>query len=245
MNKIKYSNINNSSSNIYITNRIKNILPRNSNIWVDDSLITKCYNCENSFSIFKRKHHCRGCGKIFCYDCASLYIKGEISNNKLLDRYKYIYNNNYNNITENRVCLNCFNIFSRLKIIRKFIIIFQIIPITIIDIYKLSLVNKIWNESSLIYLSNFREIQYLLPTTYTNKIQRLILCNNFYQIIGHSNLLYQFIKLYNWDKLSNKNIDNILYYIKNNNKILCCNRLLCNTNCTNTFEHYQILDNIL
>ena len=37
--------------------------------WMPDDQATACCRCQSKFSLFKRKHHCRGCGKIFCGDC--------------------------------------------------------------------------------------------------------------------------------------------------------------------------------
>jgi hypothetical protein len=34
--------------------------------WVPDDQATKCHKCESPFSLFLRKHHCRGCGQVFC-----------------------------------------------------------------------------------------------------------------------------------------------------------------------------------
>ena len=39
--------------------------------WMTDKEATACCRCESKFSFFKRKHHCRGCGKIFCNDCCT------------------------------------------------------------------------------------------------------------------------------------------------------------------------------
>lgn len=36
--------------------------------WVDG---TACFRCRAEFGIFKRKHHCRACGQIFCNTCSS------------------------------------------------------------------------------------------------------------------------------------------------------------------------------
>jgi len=38
--------------------------------WENDREIKVCGNCEKSFSLARRKHHCRCCGRIFCNECS-------------------------------------------------------------------------------------------------------------------------------------------------------------------------------
>ena len=45
--------------------------------WMPDAVATKCYDCEAKFTTFRRRHHCRVCGQIFCSKCCSSYIPGE------------------------------------------------------------------------------------------------------------------------------------------------------------------------
>ncbi|KAJ7070594.1 hypothetical protein C8F01DRAFT_1106988, partial [Mycena amicta] len=44
--------------------------------WMDDENCKECYDCESVFTTWRRKHHCRICGQIFCSRCASNIIKG-------------------------------------------------------------------------------------------------------------------------------------------------------------------------
>lgn len=44
--------------------------------WLKDSSATKCFACEKYFNAFRRKHHCRICGQIFCSKC-TVFIAGE------------------------------------------------------------------------------------------------------------------------------------------------------------------------
>jgi hypothetical protein len=37
--------------------------------WMPDNLAAWCMDCNVPFKMFKRRHHCRRCGKIFCADC--------------------------------------------------------------------------------------------------------------------------------------------------------------------------------
>jgi len=39
--------------------------------WAKDEEINSCSKCTLPFSVTKRKHHCRSCGKIFCNECSS------------------------------------------------------------------------------------------------------------------------------------------------------------------------------
>jgi len=39
--------------------------------WVPDSEVTRCSSCDDTFTLLKRKHHCRYCGQIFCQSCTA------------------------------------------------------------------------------------------------------------------------------------------------------------------------------
>ncbi|XP_063681263.1 myotubularin-like [Bolinopsis microptera] len=45
-------------------------------VWVPDHAVQNCHLCHERFNAlkFKRKHHCRSCGNIFCGNCASKRI---------------------------------------------------------------------------------------------------------------------------------------------------------------------------
>ncbi|KAJ9068984.1 Mitochondrial distribution and morphology protein 12 [Entomophthora muscae] len=50
----------------------------NKDYWMKDEHCHSCYNCNKSFTpLFRRKHHCRICGQIFCSDCTSKMIPGD------------------------------------------------------------------------------------------------------------------------------------------------------------------------
>ncbi len=44
--------------------------------WMKDETSTECFSCGRLFTTFRRKHHCRICGQIFCSNCTML-ISGE------------------------------------------------------------------------------------------------------------------------------------------------------------------------
>ncbi|XP_061189635.1 rab GTPase-binding effector protein 1-like isoform X1 [Saccostrea echinata] len=48
--------------------------------WQHEDDIEECTNCKQAFSVTRRKHHCRHCGKIFCSDCISKTVNSGPSN---------------------------------------------------------------------------------------------------------------------------------------------------------------------
>lgn len=49
----------------------KQFVPISKDLWMSDSTTKKCFTCDRSFNAFRRKHHCRFCGLIFCSACCS------------------------------------------------------------------------------------------------------------------------------------------------------------------------------
>jgi len=39
--------------------------------WDNSKNVTACNKCYDNFGVFKRKHHCRSCGYVFCDKCSS------------------------------------------------------------------------------------------------------------------------------------------------------------------------------
>ena len=39
--------------------------------WIDERTTKSCFECGVAFSLVTRKHHCRGCGRVFCQKCSS------------------------------------------------------------------------------------------------------------------------------------------------------------------------------
>jgi hypothetical protein len=44
---------------------------------VDQTLVNTCMGCSRPFDIVVSKHHCRGCGQVFCSSCASFKVAME------------------------------------------------------------------------------------------------------------------------------------------------------------------------
>ena len=43
--------------------------------WQPDKATSVCSGCSSAFTLFFRRHHCRGCGKVFCDYCTQYRFK--------------------------------------------------------------------------------------------------------------------------------------------------------------------------
>ena len=39
-------------------------------VWVPDTQFSACVLCDAKFSLTRRRHHCRACGKVVCGSCS-------------------------------------------------------------------------------------------------------------------------------------------------------------------------------
>ena len=90
-----------------------NLDERKIHSWVDETNVLECYNCNTEFSFTNRKHHCRNCGKVFCYKCSDYFIKIPETiktvekKNNLFHYQTYLDYLNINSELE-RVCEKCY-----------------------------------------------------------------------------------------------------------------------------------------
>jgi hypothetical protein len=57
-----------------ISNSLREQLDEKSH-WMPDVLCKQCYGCEAQFTVFRRRHHCRLCGQVFCSRCSSFFVE--------------------------------------------------------------------------------------------------------------------------------------------------------------------------
>jgi len=55
-------------------------------IWIKDGEQTTCSGCNETFTAFRRRHHCRTCGQIYCSSCCSSYIAVKFNDFKKRER---------------------------------------------------------------------------------------------------------------------------------------------------------------
>lgn len=206
--------------------------------WVDDSVVSNCYKCKIGFGLFYRKHHCRMCGRIFCYTCSSgridvpieLQIKPPSNNNYILNDYLSDRDNK-----KVRVCDHCFTKMTELNKLKALIMIFDIMNFTIPELLVLRCVNKQWQQVANYFLSRIREMQYYLSDHKYSEFDKKVLWKNRYYIMGHSQWMIQLLKSIDYEdyKSTTEKLDGIKNLITDysNNKILNCRQLMCTRQC--------------
>lgn len=43
----------------------------NAPVWVPDNRVENCFRCTEPFGLFRRRHHCRLCGQVVCWECST------------------------------------------------------------------------------------------------------------------------------------------------------------------------------
>jgi len=49
--------------------------------WMPDQLCKECYGCDTQFTVFRRRHHCRLCGQVFCSSCSAFFVPNQNKGN--------------------------------------------------------------------------------------------------------------------------------------------------------------------
>lgn len=82
---------------------LENSLPESSSVlgkeppfWVPDGDAPSCMLCDVKFTVLKRRHHCRACGKVLCNKCCNM-------------KYKLEYQGNI----DSRVCVSCYQLLTK------------------------------------------------------------------------------------------------------------------------------------
>lgn len=221
------------------TRPLNNTLPRKNYSWIDDSSVGNCYNCKIYFSFIRRKHHCRHCGKIFCYECCNNWKnlpEDMLSNDSVKGTWNeyfasyvpsYISPTSYKRY---RICYACNELMDAISYTKRLIDVFNIINVDIRLLKKVASISRLWRNASNYCLSVFRETQYKLSNHEFNnyEIRMLQNKNNKEHIVGHSKYLVSLIKVC---KTEDELVDvtRLLKCEKN----IGCKTLMCTRNCNN------------
>lgn len=219
-----------------------NIESRRISKWVEDDSVGKCFNCHSEFSLMLRRHHCRLCGRVFCYYCSNYFTKLPLDIlNKIPNRPQsftdLIWGEDLNGTV--RTCSSCYSHANKLIRIRKIIKVFELCQFTIKDLNVLSKLSVDWEDAAKFLLSKFREIQYKLSIEDLTQNEKRLLWINRNYLTGHSRWMVQLVKATDLDNDKSVLILEQLMYKKKMNK---CWDIMCTRFCSETIGITDMLD---
>tara|TARA_B100000575_G_scaffold294536_1_gene311260 strand:- start:24234 stop:26270 length:2037 start_codon:yes stop_codon:yes gene_type:complete len=220
-----------------------NIPARKPSVWVPNKKVNTCFECGAEFGYLIRKHHCRSCGRIFCYDCSKWYCKKNEyitqptpPEKSYLDFTQYMEDKNML-----RVCKSCNDSVNVTHEYEKEIHIFLNLPIKISNLVYLRTVSKKWCKIINYIISVYRNIQYKISCQKISKIEKTLLWNHRYEFKEHYTLIVKCITSNN-DK-SKEEIDKLIKYYKDpTKKKYTCRQLLCKSACKNHCTSENVLE---
>jgi hypothetical protein len=219
-----------------------NIESRRISKWVEDNSVGKCFNCHSSFSLMLRRHHCRLCGRVFCYHCSNYFTKLPLDIlNKIPNRPQsftdLIWGEDLNGIV--RTCSSCYSHANKLIRIRKIIKVFELCQFTIKDLNVLAKLSVDWEDAAKFLLSKFREIQYKLSIEELTQHEKRLLWINRNYLTGHSRWMVQLVKATDLNNEKSVLILEQLIYKKKMNR---CWDIMCTRFCSETIGITDMLD---
>lgn len=219
-----------------------NVETRRISKWVEDESVEKCFSCGTGFSVILRRHHCRLCGRVFCYYCSNYFTTLPLDIlNKIPDRppsfTDLLWGDDLNGSV--RVCCTCFSHAGKLIRIRKIIKVFELCQFTMRDLIFLGKMSPDWEDASKFLLSRFREIQYKLSIEELTSSEKHLLWINRNFLTGHSRWMVQLVKAINLDNPKEVSIlEQLMYKPKRNG----CWNIMCTRFCSENIGITDMLD---
>ena len=177
------------------------VRPRNMETWVPDDTVTRCFACRRTFRIYFRKHHCRACGRIFCYKCADNWdvLPRDLErfpscNNSAEWLRKWVLWCKDNGAERERTCNKCSRKLERTRNVWDLVRVFDLLKLDVVGLAQCGLVCKSWCRAALSSLSAFREIQYRIPMQPLSERERAQLWINREHFRGHSRWCFQLLR---------------------------------------------------
>lgn len=165
--------------------------------WEDDDDVLLCSKCSEQFSMTFRKHHCRNCGKIYCFKCSNYFIKFPKSTRVPLQKNYFDYNYFFES-GQNRVCVDCYSNIEEITKLNEISKFFNLLPIDLLDYIKINQVCHTWNKIAGIYFNKFKRLYHKFPNYKFNKNQQMALYINRYNFVAHSNWIVQLYISFDW-----------------------------------------------
>lgn len=238
--------------------------------WVEDDAVSNCHKCNCEFDtwwgLLNRRHHCRICGKVFCWSCTNNWV---VIPNEMIPDLPKTSNYSVKVNEEVRVCDNCkitVNEFTKFyKHVRAQICEFDLIELRQIlpsdkmrtiaecdeecDDYSYIEHEKVSTKKSdmdtsklnaaMYCINKLKEIQYKLPIERFSKLEKDLLWSNRHYFCGHSKWIIQILKIVDYTNIDQvTELQKLLAEPKKNK----CWDTMCTRYCSQEIELSGLMD---
>lgn len=172
-------------------------LPKHMLHWMPDNTSDQCAGCQTDFNMFfRRRHHCRVCGKLFCYKCCSRtstipkLLLDQIPRPPRQSWLSSAFRSEEPSPSESscRLCPGCFDYVQTTQRAEKYIKALLMCKLDILGWHRLETLSGVWSDAAKLLLSVWRRIQYknrwlgeeLTP------LQTQMVKNNVHALYGHA-----------------------------------------------------------
>jgi len=192
--------------------------------WIPDERVKRCFGCGTTFSTFRRKHHCRSCGRVFCSACTAY--------RELIPSYYFSFSGIQPNQTQ-RTCAACTQNLKRAAEVEHLIRMLSLLPVLFEELFVVRLINKQWNYATNTMLSIFRGLQYKLSCQEYSNLECDFLKSHYKEFYGH--VIWQIHTVVSFHQKQHRPCKNEEVYQ------LSCRRLMCSRICHSGLSVEDIL----
>ena len=175
----KYKKQHNENSNNFLTTPKLQPL-----IWIQDKKVDKCYECNISFSFLTRKHHCRLCGRIFCYDCCNQFCEVPEILHTITNQSLWFFESE-----TQRTCNKCFTEVNIINDSKIELCTFLNLPLSIKELFQLRCISKKWCRIINFLILKYKRIQYFLSCQPISKMEKQFLWNHRFEYSNHPEMM--------------------------------------------------------
>ena len=199
--------------------------------WIPDSRVHRCFSCNTQFSMLRRKHHCRSCGRIFCSSCSAY-------RETIPSYYRSYAPSPSQSVEPQRTCAPCANKLRRAADVEWLVRALAVMPVPFHKLFDLRIVNRAWNHAVNMLLSLYQGLQYRLPCQEYTRVECDFLWSHYSEFGGHLPWqIHTFACLKSFDLLRHR-----LGVLRAKPKIMVpCRWLLCSAACRPSMS----VDNII
>ena len=199
--------------------------------WIPDARVRRCFACNVEFSFWRRKHHCRSCGRIFCDACSN--ARERIPSYFCADQA----------VAEHpeqprRVCIACAHQLQRSSQVEWLVRALAVMPVTMEQLMALRLLNKHWNAGVNTMIGLYRGLQYRCAGRRYSSMLCDFLWSHYREFVGHIPWqLHVFAALKQRGQLRAR-----LPFLIQAKALPCsCRRLMCSRTCRSAMSVDDIL----